>query len=254
MRPRRCRQPSSKLCTPKLNAVHAGREVALEAAVLGGARIALHGDLGAGREAQPRRGGVEDVRRSPRAGTGSACRRRRTRCARCGPRPAAGPARGRRPARRRTRRPAAAPCCWCELKSQYGHLRTHHGMWMYSDSGGGISTAEQLRAACCQRLAAMADAVLQSPARARAAPRPAAPDRRTPGRSRSRRRRAARRGCGLPSRLRAISGCGSSAWRSSTITQWKRAVRAPRGTPAQLAQQLARCCLPRRRARRRSAR
>ena len=24
----------------------------------------------------------------------------------------------------------------CELKSQYGHLRTHHGMWMYSDSGG----------------------------------------------------------------------------------------------------------------------
>src|SRR4249919_1840391 len=29
--------------------------------------------------------------------------------------------------------------CWCELKSQYGHFRTHHGMWMYSDSGGGIS-------------------------------------------------------------------------------------------------------------------
>ena len=24
-----------------------------------------------------------------------------------------------------------------ELKSQYGHLRTHHGKWMYSDSGGG---------------------------------------------------------------------------------------------------------------------
>ena len=23
----------------------------------------------------------------------------------------------------------------CELKSQYGHLRTHQGMWMYSDSG-----------------------------------------------------------------------------------------------------------------------
>ena len=24
----------------------------------------------------------------------------------------------------------------CELKSQYGHLRTHHGKWTYSDSGG----------------------------------------------------------------------------------------------------------------------
>ena len=24
----------------------------------------------------------------------------------------------------------------CELKSQYGHLRTHQGKWTYSESGG----------------------------------------------------------------------------------------------------------------------
>lgn len=31
-----------------------------------------------------------------------------------------------------------------ELKSQYGHLRTHHGMWIYSDNGGGWVGAEEM--------------------------------------------------------------------------------------------------------------
>lgn len=29
-----------------------------------------------------------------------------------------------------------SPFSACELKSQYGHLRTHQGIWTYSDSGG----------------------------------------------------------------------------------------------------------------------
>ena len=33
------------------------------------------------------------------------------------------------------------PRCACELKSQYGHFFTHHGMWMYSDSGGRSGSA-----------------------------------------------------------------------------------------------------------------
>src|SRR5688572_4820766 len=75
------------------------------------------------------------------------------------------------------------PCAACELKSQYGHFFTHHGMWTYSASGGGISTGTPLAstAACgasrtgggtCsdigqaraqrgERAAAVADAVLQ---------------------------------------------------------------------------------------------
>jgi len=32
-------------------------------------------------------------------------------------------------------RGALSPATW-ELKSQYGHLRTHQGRWMYSDNGG----------------------------------------------------------------------------------------------------------------------
>src|SRR5512147_975575 len=34
-----------------------------------------------------------------------------------------------------------------ELKSQYGHLRTHHGKWMYSDSGSGATMPEAARPA-----------------------------------------------------------------------------------------------------------
>ena len=66
----------------------------------------------------------------------------------------------------------------CELKSQYGHLRTHHGMCTYSDSGGSCSvmvdspadwqTRAQLRDQHAQRLAAMAEAILL---RRRQAPR-----------------------------------------------------------------------------------
>src|SRR4051812_14304474 len=64
-----------------------------------------------------------------------------------------------------------APERSCELKSQYGHLRTHHGIWTYSASGGsaskrtapGRSTAtgimQQLQQAS-ERLSAVADPVL----------------------------------------------------------------------------------------------
>ena len=34
----------------------------------------------------------------------------------------------------------SAPPRSCELKSQYGHLRTHHGMWTYSASGGSTAS------------------------------------------------------------------------------------------------------------------
>ena len=186
MRPRRCRQPSSKLWMPKLSAVHARGAVALEAAVLGGARDCVSSVISApGREAQPRAGRLQERVDRLRREQATACRRRRTRCARCGPTPAAGPARGRRPARRRTRRTAARRVCSCELKSQYGHLRTHHGMWTYSDSGGGRAASRRSRrvsqfaqalqrSALAQRAAAMADAVLQSPARVRRRARPSA--------------------------------------------------------------------------------
>src|SRR4029453_6828254 len=46
----------------------------------------------------------------------------------------------------------------CELKSQYGHLRTHHGMCTYKASGGRLRTDRfhlQLRDQSAQRLAAM---------------------------------------------------------------------------------------------------
>src|SRR5574343_1778088 len=51
----------------------------------------------------------------------------------------------------------------CELKSQYGHFFTHHGMCTYSASGGGINSGMrgQFFAQLRQRAAAVADAVLE---------------------------------------------------------------------------------------------
>ena len=60
MRPRRCRQPSSKLWMPKLNAVHAGGAIMLEAAMLGGAGIGFQRDLEVRCEAQARAGRLQE--------------------------------------------------------------------------------------------------------------------------------------------------------------------------------------------------
>ncbi len=42
----------------------------------------------------------------------------------------------------------------CELKSQYGHLRTHHGKWTYSDSGGVSIIVGRSQRRCVQQRAA----------------------------------------------------------------------------------------------------
>ena len=111
------------------------------------------------------------------------------------------------------RRLRASPRASCELKSQYGHFLTHHGMCTYSDSGGSAAkrglrrrrrpAASRDRGAAhadhalmlaprepreqrAQRLAAMRDA--RSSARAAARRRSArSPRRGNAGRSRSRR-------------------------------------------------------------------
>ena len=64
----------------------------------------------------------------------------------------------------------------CELKSQYGHLRTHQGKWTYSDSGGDSVLQRHWRLsragrAYGQGLAAMTDAILGRGSSS-AAPRP----------------------------------------------------------------------------------
>ncbi len=116
--------------------VDAGRAEAGELLALEGAGIRLQRDLGVGRQ---RHAGAD-------AGEQAVDRRRREEARRAaadehrsrpgGPRSTAARTRGRRAARRRRRPRAASPRASCELKSQYGHLRTHHGMWTYSASGG----------------------------------------------------------------------------------------------------------------------
>ena len=71
-------------------------------------------------------------------------------------------ARPGRSAAHRGRPAAAAPACSvCELKSQYGHLRTHQGKCRYSASGGALSgPCVQARDQRAQRRAAMTERIL----------------------------------------------------------------------------------------------
>ena len=57
------------------------------------------------------------------------------------PHRAAARTRGRPAAHRRSASSGTSPRASCELKSQYGHLRTHHGMCTYSASGGSAREA-----------------------------------------------------------------------------------------------------------------
>ena len=129
---------------PKLSRLTPARAVVREAAVLGRAGIGFQGDLAIGREAQPAAGrlqeGVDGLRREQagRAATEehavhhAAPDQRQVlvevgdQCIDIG-------------VERQGSRAACANSC--ELKSQYGHLRTHHGRCTYSDSGGGVSMA-----------------------------------------------------------------------------------------------------------------
>ena len=161
-------------------------------------------------------------------------------CRPCGPRSTAARTRGRRAARRRTRPRAASPRASCELKSQYGHLRRHHGMCTYSASGG--SAAKRGRARRRRRRTSRLRAHGSSSLRRRRASsaRSALPRcetrvllrERQLGAGEPRRRveemrvvaeaagrRAARRRSCRASAPSAMIGSGSSAWRTSTSTQ-----------------------------------
>ena len=213
--------------------------------------IGFERDLGVGRERQARaHRGEQPVDRAARR-TGSACRRRRTRCARAVPRRAAAPLRGRRRSastyassgsvaarlvrievavralahaprdvdvererrQRRVKRGCVDPC---DVNAVHAPHRCRHcahcGIPPLTRSC--VKQAEQ----CAQRLAAMADRVLLRRARARRRCG-RAPAGRSAGRSRSRSRRAASSITSPCQRPSAISGSGSSAWRTSTITQ-----------------------------------
>ena len=149
------------------DAVDAGGAIVGEAAALDRAGVRFQRDLGVRRERAAARAHASSKRADRLAArTGSACRRRRT------PRRARGlrtpAACDREILEQRVdvlllRKSLAAAAC--ELKSQYGHLRTHQGMCTYSASGGdgsctGRCRRSQLRDQPAQRLAAMAQLVL----------------------------------------------------------------------------------------------
>ena len=138
-------RPSAFRCA--LEALHAERQpvhacgaVAGESLALERAGIRLQRDLGIGRAAAraraPRRAAGRSTPRENRLGVPPPMNTRDDLAA---PDLRAARARDRRSAHRRRRPPGSSPRASCELKSQYGHLRTHHGMWTYSDSGGSAS-------------------------------------------------------------------------------------------------------------------
>ena len=140
MRPRRSSARGSKLCAPTRHAIDARVAILGETAALDGARVGLEGNLSVGRkgDALPHR--ARASAQIPAAGTDWACRPRRTPYRSGGPRAAAVRRRNPGSAHRCSRSGGDADFSWCELKSQYGHLRTHQGMCTYSASGTAGST------------------------------------------------------------------------------------------------------------------
>ena len=144
------------------DAVDAGPGVLGKARVLDGARIRLQRHLDVARHRQQRPRMFQDAPDRVGANRLGVPPPKNTETISRSPASCAANAEVIAAARRRTRVRAARDAgTTCELKSQYGHLRTHHGRWTYSASGmrGGraSSSLAPRRAATsvAQRLAAM---------------------------------------------------------------------------------------------------
>ena len=137
----------------------AGGAIVGEPAALDRAGIGLERHLDIARPAEQRAHACQQPRRWRRVKTGWACRRRGRRSAARGPEPRSPAQRGRASSAAISRLSGSAPLSAWELKSQYGHLRTHHGKCRYSDSGGNcFSTAspDRARSTGCAQVAAPA--------------------------------------------------------------------------------------------------